>query len=329
MDEPTPNSRRDSLESHSNEPRTILVTGASTGIGRDLAERLSDLGHRVWASARKPSDLESLSRLPGVIPLPLDVRDPESVRSARKRVEERGGGLDGLVNNAGVGGLGPLAGWTEPELRDIFEVNLFGPMRMIREFLPPLLARGGRIVNIGSQGGSISMRYYAPYTMTKHALEALTVSMRDELGPHGIHVSIVQPGGVITAIGENSLDSDIARFRRAPVPFDRESKEVVDALLANPEPREEEPESAENRKPSSPQIVTAAVLDALFSPAPRARYLVGTRWEGRRVVNALIERLLDANDCPSLSYPRSELIAMLEAAARTREAIAPSSRTPE
>lgn len=307
-----------SSETPSQESRAILVTGASTGMGRDLTERLSSLGHRVYASARKPSDLESLAKLPGVVPLPLDVRDAASVRSAGSWLAGQTTGLDGLVNNAGVGGIGPLLAWTEEELHDLFEVNLFGPMRMIREFLPLLLERRGRIVNIGSQGGSISMRYYAPYTMSKHALEALTVSMRDELGSHGIHVSIVQPGGIITAIGENSHREDLERFRRAPEPFAAESRQIVEALLADPEPHDDEPESAANRKPSPPSIVTDAVLDALFSPTPKSRYLVGTRWEGMRVVNALIDRLLDANDCPSLSYSRSDLLAMLDSAARAR-----------
>ena len=303
----------------SQDSRSILVTGASTGIGRDLTERLSSLGHHVYASARKPSDLDSLAKLPGVAPLSLDVRDPESVRSARSWLAGQTAGLDGLVNNAGVGGIGPLLSWTEAELHDLFEVNLFGPMRMIREFLPLLLERRGRIVNIGSQGGSISMRYYGPYTMSKHALEALTVSMRDELGSHGIELSIVQPGGVVTAIGENSHREDVERFRRAPEPFAAECRAIVEALLSDPEPRENEPESASNRKPSPPSIVTDAVLDALFSATPKARYLVGTRWEGMRVVNALIDRLLDANDCPSLSYSHSDLIAMLDSAARARK----------
>ncbi|MCA9728276.1 MAG: SDR family NAD(P)-dependent oxidoreductase, partial [Candidatus Eisenbacteria bacterium] len=205
------------------EPSTILITGASTGIGRHLAETLSQRGERVFASARKPGDLDDLARLPGVTALPLDVRDPASVTAARRQVAEAGLGLDAGDNNAGVGGIGPFASWTERELHDLFEVNVFGPVRVIQAFLPMLLARRGRIVNIGSQGGSTTSSYFGPYTMTKHALEALTVSLRDELGPHGIEVSIVQPGGIVSAIGASSQDADLARFRRAPAPFAEEA----------------------------------------------------------------------------------------------------------
>lgn len=298
----------------------ILVTGASSGIGRHLTQRLAGLGHRVFATARRPADLERLAAIPGVEPVAMDVRRADDVLRAVGQVEACGLGLYGLVHNAGLGGLGPVATWSEDELLEIFDVNTLAPIRLTQAFLPFLLRSRGRIVNIGSQGGTISMRYFGPYTMTKHALEAFTVALAQELDPYGVRVSIVQPGGVRSAIGENSLAGTVARFRRAAPPFAEEAKAVLASL--DPEPGDAvadgeagesagEPEDEGHRKPSSPEIVAVAVLDALFAEHPRARYLVGTRWEGSRVIDALLGRLLDANDCPTLGHSLDELVGML------------------
>ena len=300
-------------------PGPILVSGASSGIGNHLTRRLAELGHRVFATARKPADLDRLAAIPGVEPIAMDVRSVDDVRRAAAQVEARGSGLYGLVNNAGLGGLGPLATWSEEELLEIVDVNALAPIRLTQAFLPLLLRARGRVVNIGSQGGSISMRYFGPYTMTKHALEAFTVALGQELSPYGVGVSIVQPGGVRSAIGENSLAGTVARFRRAMPPFATEAEAVLASLEQEPPAgTDEEPEDESHRKPSSPEIVAVAVLDALFSENPRARYLVGTRWEGSRVIDALLERLLDANDCPTLGHSLDELIAMQRARAAER-----------
>lgn len=297
----------------------ILVTGASTGIGHHLAVRLAAIGCQVYATARRPADLDRLAAIPGVHPIELDLRDRARIRDAVLRVEAEGRGLYGLVNNAGIGGIGPIATWSDDELDEILEVNLVAPVRLVRAFLPLLLRARGRIVNIGSQGGSISMRYFGPYTMTKHAMEAFTVALREEVQPHGLGVSIVQPGGIVSAIGENAREATLGRFRRAEPPFDEEARGVLESLEQPPSPeREDEPESAANRKPSHPEIVAVAVIDALFAPEPRPRYLVGTRWEGDRVLRALMDRILDANDCPTLGYSRAELLAQFEARAAER-----------
>jgi NAD(P)-dependent dehydrogenase (short-subunit alcohol dehydrogenase family) len=295
------------------------VSGASTGIGNHLTRCLAELGHRVFATARRPADLDRLAAIPGVEPVAMDVRSVDDVRRAVAKVDGRGLGLYGLVNNAGLGGLGPLATWSEEELLEIVDVNALAPIRLTQAFLPLLLRARGRVVNIGSQGGSIAMRYFGPYTMTKHALEAFTVALAQELGPHGVGVSIVQPGGVRSAIGENSLAGTVARFRRATPPFLEEANAVLASFAQEP-PTDvaDEPEGETNRKPSSPEIVAVAVLDALFAENPRARYLVGTRWEGSRVLEALMERLLDANDCPTLGLSLDELMAMLRARAAGR-----------
>jgi NAD(P)-dependent dehydrogenase (short-subunit alcohol dehydrogenase family) len=152
--------------------------------------------------------------------------------------------------------------------------------------------------------------------MTKHAIEAYTETLRAELEPYGVLASVVQPGGIATNIGAASRDGTIARFQRAQEPFREEAEQILGFLLAPP--LAEEPsaagkdESEANRKPSSPEIVAVAVYDALFSPVPKLHYLVGTKWEGDRVLNALMAKLLDENDNPKHSYSREQLVALLD-----------------
>jgi NAD(P)-dependent dehydrogenase (short-subunit alcohol dehydrogenase family) len=216
------------------------------------------------------------------------------------------------VNNAGIGNLGFLHTFDESEMLEIFDVNVFGPHRISNAFGELLIASQGRVVNIGSQGGTLSKKLFGPYSMTKHALEAYTVALAEELAPHGVRVSIVQPGGVETRIGETSMPSTLARLRRAGERFRPEAEQIIAALEEPPDTDESAPESEANRRPSPPEVVARAVEHALFSPEPRERYLVGTRWEGDRVIHTLIDRLLDANECPELGYSRDQLVGFID-----------------
>ena len=301
--------------------KAVLVTGASTGIGHHLAHYLAERGHVVYAAARKDSDIAALGGSKNVVPIKLDVTDLAQIETAVAFITAQGTGLYGLVNNAGLGGLGGFTTWSEAEFQQIFDVNVMGPWRMSNAFINLLLAAKGRIVNIGSQGGSVTQKWFGPYTMTKHALEAYTAALSEELRPYHVQVSIVQPGGIVSNIGANSMPGTLARFRRAQPPFAEEAQQVV-AAFENPAPpdaaAENEPESATNRKPSSPEIVATAVYHALFAEKPRLRYLVGTQWEGNRVINALIEKLLDANESPEHNYSREQLIALLDTHLQTR-----------
>jgi len=291
---------------------SILITGASTGIGNHLTKYLSKKGHIVYGAVRKDSDIEKLKKIKNVIPIKLDVTKPGQIQRALELVTQKGYGLYGLVNNAGIGELGLFSTWTDEELFEIFDVNVFGPHRVTNTFMNLIIESKGRIVNIGSQGGMITSKYFGPYTMTKHALEAYTVSLNQELRPYGVWVSIVQPGGIVSNIGANSLPATIRRFKRAKSPFKEEARQILASLNQPVQSSDEEDESETNRKPSSPEIVSVAVYDALFSEKPKLRYLVGTKWEGDRVINALIEKLLDENNNPQHSYSRDQLIALLD-----------------
>ncbi len=301
--------------------RAVLVTGASSGIGNATARYLAERGCLVYGTVRSEKAAAELRAIPSVVPVRCDVTKADEIASAVRAVTEAGRGLYGLVNNAGLGELGMISTWTDAELYHMFDVNVFGPFRMTNAFLPLLLEAKGRIVNIGSQGGMLSKNYYGPYTMTKHALESYTETLRVELEPYGVLASVVQPGGVATNIGAASHAGTVARFQRAQPPFREEAQQILGFLTAPaPEPSTAEEvaadnvaaESETNRKPSSPAIVAEAVYDALFSPAPRLRYLVGTRWEGDRVLNALVAKLLDENANPKHDYSRDELVALLD-----------------
>jgi short-subunit dehydrogenase len=301
-------------------PLPIFITGASTGIGNDLTRTLAAKGHPVFATARKAADLEALAAIANVTPVRLDVRDAQQVREAVDLVSRYGQGLYGLVNNAGLGDLGMVSTWTDEELCDLFEVNVFGPFRLTNAFLPMLVEAHGRVVLIGSQGGMLSKKYYGPYSMTKHALEAYSVALRDEMESFGVRVSIVQPGGVISNIGNNSFPGMLARFQRAEPPFKTEAEAVLASFNQPYEPPSADAEESEtNRKPSPPAVVTEAVMEALFSEKPKLRYMVGTKWEGDRVLNALVEKLLDENDNPVHNYSRQQLVELLDRMIKERK----------
>lgn len=305
--------------------RSVLVTGASSGIGNATARYLAERGCLVFGTVRNETAAAALRRIPNVVPLTCDVTKPDEIAEAVRTVFEAGHGLFGLVNNAGLGELGMVSTWTDEELFHMFDVNVFGPFRMTNAFLPLLVASKGRIVNIGSQGGMLSKNYYGPYTMTKHAIEAYTETLRAELEPYGVLASVVQPGGVATNIGAASRDGTVARFWRAQPPFREEAEQILAYFSAPPPPQEDTAddasaaESEANRKPSSPTIVAEAVYDALFSPAPKLHYLVGTKWEGDRVLNALMAKLLDENDNPKHNYSREQLVALLDQHIKGRE----------
>lgn len=282
--------------------KAVLITGASSGIGLHLTKRISETGHLVYATARTKKDLTMLASIEGVTPVALDVQDRDQILNAVDLVTSHKTGLYGLINNAGIGGIGFLSTWTEKELQEIIDVNLIGPWRMTNAFLDLLFASRGRVINIGSRGGSITKKLFGPYSMTKFGLEAYTEALREELSPHGVHASIIQPGGVVSEIAEKARPGILERLERAKPPFKEEAQQLKEILQDASQPL---PEA------SSPELVYQAVNHALFSRSPRQRYLVGTRREGNRVINAFFEKIVQANLQPQLNDSREVLIKIL------------------
>ena len=246
---------------------TIVVTGASSGIGRATALRLAARGHRVLAGVRRDADGQALVAQDATIePIVLDVTDSAHVAALGERVA--GTPLTGLVNNAGIAVAGPLEAVPLDELRRQYEVNVFGQIAVTQAVLPAVRAGVGRIVNIGSIGGRVATPFIGPYSSSKGAVRNLTAVLRRELAPWGIHVALVEPGAIATPIwtkGEEGADATIAALSpQASKLYARQ----LDALRA-----------ATRRIAASavpPERAVEAIEHALTARRPRALYTVGT-----------------------------------------------------
>jgi NAD(P)-dependent dehydrogenase (short-subunit alcohol dehydrogenase family) len=251
----------------------VLVTGTSTGIGEACVIRLAERGWRVYAGVRKTADGERLrDRAPGdVRPLQLDVTDREQIADvvAELQNEVARDGLHGLVNNAGVGAGGPVEYLGDDDWRFVFEVNLFGVVAMTSAAMPMLRAGSGRIVHIGSIGGRVASPGLGPYSASKHAIEALAETQRQELARAGtkVRVALVEPGAVLTDIWEKA-DATVSELEGR---LDGEARDRYGWLLD--QSRGFIDESRARGVPASK--VADAVEHALTTRRPKARYLVG------------------------------------------------------
>lgn len=249
----------------------VLVTGASTGLGRETALYLAGRGFTVYAGLRdleKRASLDEVAGRHGVTlhPVQLDITKPDEVRAAVETILDRSGSLFGLVNNAGVGLRGYFEDQSEQEIRDLFEANVFGTMDMTRAVLPSMRSAGrGRIVIITSVGGKIGSMGVSTYCSTKFAQEGFGESLSQEVSPLGIHVSLVEPAiirterwGVNRGTARKALSPDSPYSR-----WFREAERLADRLV----------ESSR----TSPESVARAVHQALTAARPRLRYMVGRR----------------------------------------------------
>ena len=174
--------------------KAVLVTGASSGIGRSIAESLAKNGFFVFAGARKPGDIEALSRIPNIQGIRLDVTVQSDIDNAVIAVRDSGRGLHGLVNNAGVLITGSSTEVAIENVEWLFNVNVFGVYRVTQAFAPLIIESKGRITMIGSIAGNIGIQFLGPYSMSKHAIEGYTDSLASELERFDVHVSVVAPG---------------------------------------------------------------------------------------------------------------------------------------
>src|SRR5215207_11595431 len=185
-----------------NVSKVVLITGCSSGIGRATAERLSNVGWRVYASARDAEVIASLERS-GCNLLPLDVTDEDSMRSAVDEVERREGAVGVLVNNAGYSQSGAVESVPMEKVRRQFETNVLGLARMCQLVLPGMRRQGfGRIVNLSSMGGKLTFPGAGYYHASKHAVEAISDALRFEVQGFGVKVSVIEPGLIRTDFAE-------------------------------------------------------------------------------------------------------------------------------
>ncbi|EKT4524284.1 SDR family oxidoreductase [Pseudomonas putida] len=182
---------------------TVLITGCSSGIGRALAEAFRDAGHEVWATARKPEDVEPLAAA-GFAARQLDVNDAEALARLAEELEDRHGSLDILVNNAGYGAMGPLLDGGVEAMRQQFETNVFAVVGVTGALFPLLRRARGLVVNIGSVSGVLVTPFAGAYCASKAAVNALSDALRLELAPFGIRVMEVQPGAIASQFASNA-----------------------------------------------------------------------------------------------------------------------------
>jgi NAD(P)-dependent dehydrogenase (short-subunit alcohol dehydrogenase family) len=282
-------------------PRSVVVTGASTGIGAACASHLVQLEFDVFAGVRTAADGDALRLKAGdrLVPVLLDVTSDEAIRVARDQVAERvaGRGPIGLVNNAGFALAGPLELLDREEVRHQLEVNTIGPLAVVQAFLPLLRAAGGRIVNMSSISGRATMPFLGAYSASKSALEAMSDALRVELGPWGIAVSLIEPGAVVSEIWHRSRDAAERKLNRIPpdhVALYRPALERLRDVTAQAERR---------AIPSSE--VAKVVASALTCKRPKSRYLIGHDARLRALMKFwLPDRLQDAVLGWFMEWPR-------------------------
>ena len=266
----------------------VLVTGASTGIGRATALLLDGKGYRVFAGVRKESDGESLQEEASdrLTPLIIDVTNQPSITAAKRKISPSVGkeGLAGLVNNAGVGGGGgPIEFMDLQDLYETLDVNLFGQVAVTQAFLPLLRKGRGTIVFVASIGGRVASPFMSPYNVSKFGVEALGESLRHEVKPWDIDVVVVEPGSIDTAIWEKGADRINSLFSKAPASAKR---------LYGPQMRRFGEVIAETaNRGISPEKVAKVIYRGIRSQNPRHRYLVGVDAKiGARLKGTVPER---------------------------------------
>jgi len=287
--------------------KAVLVTGASSGIGRKITEHLAATGYLVYATARKDEDLKALGTIENVQPLRLDVTRPADIAAAVEAVTKAGRGLYGLVNNAGIATLGTITNMRMEEFDLTMKVNVYGPVMMIKAFAPLIIAGKGRIVNIGSpsgitDGGGPDI---GAYVMSKHAVEGLTDSLMLQLEPFGVRVTAVEPGAYRSDIDKNMLErlTEVEKADALKV-----LGPVLDPTIF--------PEADE---------VAVAVAQALSEPNPKRRYLAiprnaRDRINGRlpeRLIRWQIKKVIEWNEGGAYTFDRAALIKMLDDALAT------------
>jgi NAD(P)-dependent dehydrogenase (short-subunit alcohol dehydrogenase family) len=265
--------------------KAVLVTGASTGIGRKITERLAAEGYFVYAGARKDKDLAELDAIDNVQGVRLDVTVAADIAAAVETITKADRGLYGLVNNAGVAVSGPMMQSKEEDFHYVMNVNVYGPYRVTKAFAPLIIESQGRITTISSISGILSSPTLGIYSMSKHAMEAFGDSLAGELAPLGVKVSLVEPGN-----------------------FNSEISATAAARMGGPSTL------GDRSRYPEPDAVAEAVLHALSDANPKRRYMVvPAQIEAEWTIKKAIEELVQLNQNHAHSYPRDALVEMLDA----------------
>jgi NAD(P)-dependent dehydrogenase (short-subunit alcohol dehydrogenase family) len=281
--------------------KAVLVTGASSGIGRKITEVLAGKGYFVYAGARKDADLAALNAMDNVQSVRLDVTKQADIDAAVELVTKAGRGLYGVVNNAGVGVFSPLNETPESDVDFVFDVNVYGPYRINKAFAPLLAESKGRTTTIGSISGFISGPRSGTYSMSKFAVEAYTDAYAEEMAEAGVHVSVIEPGSYKSKIREKVVLHAMGKTPDQKAALSEEEQKRLDEMLARNEALKE------------PDEVADATLHALFAEKPKRRYMVAPNEEqAEATIRAALTRVVQLNADQPYAYDLDELVKMLE-----------------
>ncbi len=269
--------------------KSVLVTGASTGIGAGCAVGLARRGYRVFAGVRRPEDGARLEGQVGqnLEPVLIDVTQGDTIEAARALIEEETGGrgLDALMNNAGVSVASPIEFLELEDLRWQLEVNVIGQVAVTKAFLPMIRRVRGCIIITGSVGGFVASPFLGPYAMSKFAMEAFADSLRMELKPQGISVVLLEPAAIATEIWDKGSAAAEPYETNPPAGFTEHYGQFLAGI------KKFAAEGKERGHP--PQVVLDAVLHALESGRPKTRYVMGDGARLRQLLRRLPDRMRD------------------------------------
>ena len=261
----------------------VLITGASSGIGRACAEFLASNGFIVYAGARKQEDIEELNKIKNIISLELDVTNQNTIDRAIEYIKNQKTGLYALINNAGIGRAGPLMELPIEDLYEQFEVNLFGVHRVTKAVFPLLLESMGKIIMISSDSGFFATPFFGPYCSSKFALEGYSDSLRRELLIFDVKVVIIEPGRVKTPIwqkGEEALKILLERLKGSI--FERIVKKVGQYAIEKGK-----------TEGLNPQEIAKLVHKILYIIEPKTRYLIAPDKLRYRLIKILPDKTID------------------------------------
>ncbi|MBB6521141.1 SDR family NAD(P)-dependent oxidoreductase [Pseudoteredinibacter isoporae] len=281
--------------------RAILVTGASSGIGHQIALTLSQNGYFVYAGARKERDILALSKLPNIQGIRLDVTKDEDIDSALKRIKSAGRGLYGLVNNAGVFVYDPLIEISEEDMAFVNDVNVMGPYRVSKAFAPLIIESEGRISTIGSISGLFAGQLFGPYSMSKHAMEAYSEALAKEMEKFDVQVSVVEPGNFRSNIMKN-MEKRLKSIDQG----DRKTqyRDEIARLVSFV--------NTDRSHHASPEPVANAVLEFMSSEKPKFRYLVTpNKQEADYAIKRSLQKVVELNQDHEFSLSNEALLEML------------------
>ncbi|MGH1372096.1 MAG: SDR family oxidoreductase [Cellvibrionaceae bacterium] len=295
--------------SAADQQKAVLVTGSNSGLGLKMTQQLSNNGFYVYAGVLHKHEMDAMNKMDNVTAVQFDVRNQDEIDAAVKFVEQQGRGLYGLINNAGISVFGPILETPVEQVQYLMDVNVYGPMRVTQAFAPMIIESKGRIATTGSIAGIVTTPIFGSYSMSKHAIEAYTDALAQEMARFDVSVHVIEPGTYKSNIGlaaKKVLDD--ANYWTEDTAYPKERA----YFLAQLGKIDQHPD---------PTPVGKAALHAMQSETPRSRYMVIERVEqADRVLRRQLSKLLELNDGQAHEFDQARLIEMLNEEADKRSA---------